>query len=286
MTEKLATLPPPSKHLLNSLTNDESARLREKFPNLRGPDHCITCSGAKTFNWYAPGSRDPQEIVAYACPCVDQFRMNRRFLWSGVMENYQRLSWLDYANIDAVGEILDYIERAPRLSAAGVGLTVHGDRGNGKTMAANLLAKDLVEAGHDVYIGTFASIIDMMTDGWTSKEDREWFSSRVRNAGVLIIDDLFRERGGEGEIVSKKASLGERTLEEMLRHRVARAMPTIITMNPDPTKVQAAYGGHVVSLLSECNIVVRVAGSDFRSQSLTRMVDEAEQGLTRPIVVR
>ncbi len=286
MPPPLHTLPSPSDHLLSSLNNDQSARLSEKFPGMRGIADCITCGGTKAFRWYALGSRELDDVVDYQCPCVEQFRTHRRLLWSGVMESYQRLSWLDYADIDSIAPIFDYSAEAQRLVAAGVGMTIHGDRGNGKTMAANLLAKELVDMGIDCYIGTFASIVDMFADGWTSKDDREWFSSRVRNAGVLLVDDLFRERGGEGEQQNKKAALGERTLEEILRHRVSRSMPTIITMNPDPDKVQAAYGGHVVSLLSERNMVVRVSGEDYRPKVMNRTVFEATHGLTRPLVVR
>lgn len=286
MTSPPHTLPPPSAHLMASLTNDQSARLASKFPGMRGVANCITCGGSGTFRWYAVGSRQMEDVVDYECACIDQFRMHRRFLWSGVMESYQRLSWMDYDDVSSISPIFDYTADAHRLVAAGVGMTIHGDRGNGKTMAANLLAKELVDLGIDCYIGTFASIVDMFADGWTSKDDREWFSSRIRNAGVLLVDDLFRERGGEGEQQNKKAALGERTLEEILRHRVSRAMPTIITMNPDPDKVQAAYGGHVVSLLSERNLVVKVVGEDYRPKVMNRTVFETTHGLVRPIVVR
>lgn len=274
----LPALPPK----IRPLTTEQSRRLNETFPGLPSIRHCITCRGTKAFSWYgSPISRDPADVVGYECPCTDQYILHRRFLHSGIHENFQRLGLADFEHIpdEAADVMTEYLTNADAFVAAGFGLVIHGDKGNGKTLLANLILKDLVSQGFDCYANTFASMIDAFADGWRDKEDRKWFSSRVRNADVLLIDDLFRERNkGVGTV-------GENALEETLRHRIARSKPTIITMNPDPEEIEKAYGGHTVSLLAERSRSYRFSGPDRRAEMNDRFRAEVLAGLTRPIVV-
>lgn len=275
------TLPPLSDSI-GTLTTEQSNRLRQTYPGLPSVKNCITCRGNRQFRWYAPlGQRDPECVEQYDCPCEDQYVLHRRFLHAGIHENFQRLGWADFEHIpaEAVDMAMEYLDNAEAFVAAGFGLVIHGDKGNGKTLLSNLILKELVAAGFDCYANTFAAMIDAFADGWRDKEDRKWFSSRIRNADVLLIDDLFRERNkGVGTV-------GENALEETLRHRVARSKPTIITMNPDPAEIEKGYGSHTVSLLAERARVYAFHGPDRRAEMNERFRAEVLAGLTRPIVV-
>lgn len=273
---------PPLPAQIGTLTTEQSHRLRQTYPGLPDLKNCITCRGTKTFRWYAPiNERDPQHVGEYDCACAEQFILHRRFLHAGIGETYQRLGWADFEHIPlaAVDMAMEYLDHADRFVASGFGLVIHGDKGNGKTLLSNLIVKELVAKGFDCYANTFSSMIDTFADGWRDKDDRKWFSQRVRNADVLLIDDLFRERNkGVG-------SVGENALEETLRHRVARSKPTIITMNPDPAEIEKGYGAHTVSLLSERARVYAFHGPDRRIEMNERFRREVLAGLTRPIVV-
>lgn len=267
---------------IGTLTTEQSHRLTATYPGLPSVKNCITCRGARTFRWYAPlSTRDPNLVGTYSCPCEDQYVLHRRFLHAGIHENFQRLGWADFEHIpdSAITMAMEYLDHAEAFVSAGFGMVIHGDRGNGKTLLSNLILKELVAKGFDCYANTFATMIDAFADGWRDKDDRKWFSSRVRNAEVLLIDDLFRERNkGAGTV-------GENALEETLRHRIARNKPTIITMNPDPTEIEKAYGGHTVSLLAERASVYQFVGPDRRAEMNERFRREITSGLTRPIVV-
>lgn len=283
------TTPTPTRHTLpplpakvGTLTTEQSNRLRLTFPGLPSVKNCITCRGTKTFRWYAPISeRDPGQVGEYACNCEDQYVLHRRFLHAGIHENFQRLGWADFEHIpdEAIEMATEYLDHADAFVSAGFGLVIWGDKGNGKTLLSNLILKELVALGFDCYANTFSSMIDTFADGWRDKDDRKWFSRRVRNADVLLIDDLFRERNkGVG-------SVGENALEETLRHRVSRSKPTIITMNPDPAEIEKGYGSHTVSLLAERARVYAFHGPDRRAEMNERFRREILSGLTRPIVV-
>lgn len=277
-----ATLPalPPG---IGTLSEADGAALNERFTAADiSVRNCITCTGRKTFEWYAPGSRT--EIVTYDCSCRDQFRLSRWLWHSGIGKRYQRLSYNDLTRPTFAGMPVyaDYLGNAPAYVRVGLGLVVYGPRGTGKTLIGNLVLKDLIGKGFTCYATTFAAMIDSYAKGWKNEERALWFDARLRNSEVLMIDDLGRERNkGEGTV-------GENMLEEVVRHRVACQMPTIFTTNLNPTQttsLEAAYGGHTISLLSECSFQCEVDGADVRQSIHARDAVEAKAGLSRPVVL-
>lgn len=294
-----ATLPEPPV-TIRPLTDDQSNWLRQRYPDLAyTPDKCITCGGKKTFRWYAPGSRD--EVVTYDCPCPDQFLLHRAFLHSGIGVNFQRLGWDDFTHIDPAHKetVADYLANNDNYVRAGIGLIAYGPMGNGKSMLGNLLTKGLISFGHSGFYTTFSEMLNTFAGGWHDKEERLWFHARVKNAGVLCIDDLGRESKREefvgkeraaatGETVGKvrtTRSWVENALEETIRHRVANSKPTIITTNLDPERIEAGYGGHLLSLLRERCFTLRFTGEDRRSEMRVRFINEARDGLRRPVMI-
>lgn len=240
----MLTLPPVSPSI-RFLTNAQSERVRRMFPGQRR--ECPTCGDRKTFLWYGQG-RDPDTIGEYECPCDDQWRLHRRLLHCGVPDNYQRLGWDDFfitPNPEAVEWVGDYLDDTEARMRGGEGAILYGPRGSGKSLLSYIFIKMLIDKGVDCYAITFHDYLDALTATWRDKEDRDWFNARIRNAPVLMIDDVGREYNkGAG-------TLGENSLETVLRHRVSRAMPTIITTNENPDELLKTYGGHTASLLSE-----------------------------------
>lgn len=271
-------LPALPEHI-RLLRTDESAALDLRYPQSKTSIvNCLTCKGTKTFRWYAPGTSD---IVDYECPCTDQYVLSR-WLWnSGIQPTYQRLGWRDFERLPdsaaiAVSNYLDILERA---ADSGLGLTITGPKGNGKTMLAYLILKEAVAKGLEVYATSFTQMIDTYAEGWRDKALGQWFNRRLRDAPLLFIDDLGRERNkGAG-------SVGDNMLETVLRHRVGCSMPTIITSNIDAAALGEAYGGHTESLLSEVNIPLLVQGADIRRSMLDRRQQEIRDRLTRPVVL-
>lgn len=278
-----ATLPalPPG---IGDLTDAEARHLDQTFPKSNtNRANCLTCGGARTFRWYAPSSRE--EVVTYDCPCSEQYRLSRWLWHSGVGLLYQRLGWPDLTRPPFIGvdTYLDYLDHAPSYVRTGLGIVFHGPRGTGKTMIGNLVLKDLIGRGFGCYQTSFTAMVDAYAKGWRNDEVLTWFDTRLRNAEVLFIDDLGRERNkGEGTV-------GESMLEEVIRHRVACQMPTILTTNLDPGAAESvlrkSYGGHTLSLLSECSFFCEVDGADIRPQIRLRNGREAKLGLMRPVML-
>lgn len=245
----------------------------------------------RQFQWYAPDSRT--EVVTYDCPCEDQWELHRFLLNSGIGLAYQRLAWVDGVAIEPGGiEVVEgYLSMAEDATNSGLGLLLWGGgRGTGKTMLSALLLKRLLAEGHDGYFTTFSNLLDKLMESWNSPEARTWFHARIRNAKVLVVDDVGREMKqrrmvkGEG-MKDYQTATSEFAIESVLRHRLANAMPTIITTNLSVKELTSHYGEHFKSLLTEAAQAYEFKGADFRTQSSRRLHEEALRGLRRPVVI-
>lgn len=286
---------------IRPLTTQQSTHLNASFPDLpKSPAQCITCKGRKTYRWYAPGTRDPQSIVTYECNCRDQFTAHRVMLNSGIPETYQRLAWADFEKLpdDAIALVNDYVGHAEGYVSAGYGVILHGTMGSGKTLLLYLLIKALMIEGIDVYGASFSTVLDTFGNSWTDREERAHFNRQIRNAGVLLVDDVGRERhqkavlskeeraatGATSGVTRQVSNHAESVLEEVIRHRVSRSMPTLITTNLTLDEIAQGYGGNTMSLLHERSTTVEFRSPDFRNRQRERITFEVRNGLTRPIV--
>lgn len=267
---------PPS---VRTLQTPETNRLELLYPDLpKSPRNCKTCRGAKTFRWYSLD--EPPEVVTYDCNCTQQFVLHRWLLNSGVDLAYQRMSWRDATGVpkSVRVKILEYIGEADRMVPNGIGLLLLGTPGTGKTMLSTLILKDLLSQGYKGFFTTFHTLLDYFTAGWTSPELKAWFDGKVRNAGVLVIDDMGREHKGRIEIAQS-------TLDYVLRARVASSRPTILTSNLSLEQIGELYSRNALSLISESAITIDFVGEDYRPTQKSSRIEEARQGLTRPLVL-
>ena len=267
-----------------SLTDPEASRLQSQDAHLwlTPKTTCLTCTkeshgGVATFR-----TREYGEIVTYDCSCMEQWKLHRWLLNAGVDKRYQRFSWDDatHVNGDAQSAVMRYVVNAPSQISRGDGLTLWSEgRGTGKTLLASLLLKGLMADGHDGYFTQFNEMLENYTAGWRNQDERAWFTRRVRNAGVLVVDDMGRENKG-------RANITESMFDTVIRARVAACKPTIITTNYTPDQLFQGYGSNVMSLLNEVNSYVEVSGIDYRPVVREQRVQDGLDGIVYPIVVK
>lgn len=271
---------PPLPEHIRPLWDSELVRLRAKHSNLPTVGNCLTCHGTKTYRWYSPEG----EVTDFSCDCEAQWLLHLWLLSSGIERNHQRLFWRDMTATEdmALGAVAQYAMYAPQFVDQGRGLMLYGGHGSGKTSLAVLLLKTLIADGHDGYFTTFTEMLDTYTGGWRSPNDKAWFDSRVKNAGVLVIDDVGREFQGR-----TSSGLPERAFEEVLRHRLSAGIPTFVTTNKAPEEINQGYGGGVMSLLAERSTTYLFQAADFRRADSVkvRFAEEVRLGLTRPIAL-
>lgn len=277
---------------VRTLTDSEVRRLTSLMPTLaRSPEECPTCGGDETFRWW---DLERDSVVDWQCDCIGQWRLNRFFQHGGVGLAYQRLAWDDIEPGDgtsaALDFVLDYLANAEHMIRSGLGIVLSGPPGTGKSMLTLLALKHLLVEGHDGYFTTFSSMLSTLMAGWGDDDERIWFTKRIKNAGVLVIDDIGREHHkknhvkGEG-LVRSTTPVAESAIDEVFRHRLANGLPTFVTTNLDLDELGVGYGANLVSLVQEASAVHRCLGNDYRPTANQRRVDEAKAGLTRPVVV-
>lgn len=268
------------------LEEPDSDRLQQQYPSLWADPNktCITCqfhvTGEKTFRWWNEGRT---EIVTWECVCISQWIMHRYMLHHGIGKAYQRLGWADAVSIPerTQFEILQYLENAAQYVERGVNLILHSpDAGTGKTLSLMLAAKKLLEQGYDAFVAQMNTVVEMYTSGWRDKADKDYFERRIMNCGVLVIDDLGKEKTGD-----KTIEFIERLLDRVIRHRTASSLPTLASTNLTPEQLDSGYGRYVASLLTETCLFVDTSGPDWRSKARERTQDEIRQGLIRPVVI-
>lgn len=285
MSLKLPSIPPG----VRLLTEQESSRLRLTYPasELPAPKDCITCRGTGKFRWWSYAAADydgtdtSYSIEEFECPCEDQYQLHRYMLHCNIGLSYQRLGWNDvFAAQKAVEVIREWLAKSDAYFQAGVGVILRGNPGTGKTLLVTLALKHLIGLGYDVYFTTFNEMLDMFTATWRDNDEKRWFHRRIKNAGVLGLDDPGKEsaeRRGSGVPIA--------ALDEVIRHRVAASRVNFVATNDNREKMKFRYGDFIDSLLTERSASITVTGSDFREQARNRLLDEVEQGITRPLVL-
>lgn len=270
-------LPPNPEHC-QTLTDAEFSRLKRTHPNLwRDPNKtCLLCRKTGSFQARLGG-----EIVTYDCNCIEQWKLHLWLLNAGIGHRYQKIAWRDLteASSEAKGEIEQYLNIAQGYTN-GVGLTLWSpERGTGKTSLGTLVLKWAMSQGlYGCYSIQFTRMLDAFTAGWRSKEDRDWFTARILNAGVLFIDEIGKEHKGRSEVA-------ETMVESLLRERVASDAPTILATNYTSEQIKTGYGSDVVGLLSESNISIECPGSNYRMAHAQQTVVYANQGLVQPFTI-
>jgi hypothetical protein len=272
---------PPLPDAVRILKKEESDRLDSLYPGLpTSLAHCPTCAGAKTFRWYDNYGAYDAEIVEFVCPCADQFVMFKYFLNAGIGKQGQRLALGDALGADpkALNMISEYLDNSGYFVNRGMGLLFHGTHGSGKTMLVTILIKQLLAEGVDGYFTTFTNLLDNFASGWRDDNNRKWFDKRVRNAPLLVIDDIGKENKNLNNMASN-------AVDGVLRSRVQNSLPTIITTNLSLSEFERSYSSGVMSLVSETSLTHEFTGDDWRPNQRERNQKEAKLLLSRPIVV-
>jgi len=261
---------------------------------------CPTCLGTRQYQWYADRRAS---IETWECRCEDQFVLHRYLLSRGLGSADMTLGWDDMVNVpeEALEFLGGYAQHVEAYVTRGIGMVLHGPHGTGKSSLSHLFMRRLMIDGYDAYFIRFKPLIDMWRTIAYSKtaneDDREWFTKRILNVQILVIDDLGKEYVGNAtKIEQRKAEEAgievdyendaRSRLEDLLRLRNSASRPTFITTNEDLAAIGTKYGSSVMEMIKERSKVCRVPGSNFRDRFYAGSMDEVAKGLSRPIVMQ
>jgi DNA replication protein DnaC len=271
------TLPPLPDHV-QLVTDEDDDRLRSQYNLPSGPDECPTCGGTGVFLFYDSMRKpmDEREVVQYECTHYEQIVLQRYFLNHGVGSAYAQLWWADADGVDAETQkaAAAYADQIERNVSTGIGLYLHGGHGNGKSMVSSLLLKMALKKAIDGYWITLTELLSRYQETWRDKAYRNWFDRRMRNAALLVVDDMGREFEGRTTATS--------SIDTIFRTRAQNGLATIITTNLDDDEFTKRYTKGITSLVEEACDRVEVTGADWRSVMRERKKLERDLGIDRP----
>lgn len=285
MTE-LADLPKAPVWAGSLTTQDYDRLMRKSTVKIPKPyrEECWTCGLEGQFkSWDLEG----RSVIDYRCNCRDQYVLSMELLSRGIDHEYQRLDWYDLGDRHSdhmENSLFDYADNAHGYVGNGLGLTLHGKPGTGKSLMLYLLAKNLIGQGIDVYFTQHLHLIDLYKSGWTDKEDREYFKSRCFRSQVLFIDDFGTERDTTMRMTE------DTLIDQIFRTRSSNDLATFVSTNLDPVLLEpeaksSKYDSRVRSLLSGKNETIVVEGEDYRPTRLRNRREEIKLGISRPVTL-
>jgi DNA replication protein DnaC len=176
----------------------------------------------------------------------------------GIPKKFAKKNWSDYTAPDkkALEKAKSYASMYSTLKKEGTGMYLFGVNGSGKTLLACLIAKEVSNNfSNAVRFANFTEICTIFSDGYQDAETRAITMKALKNAGLLILDNL---PGTSSQVMSIK------TLVPILTSRLQNDKPTIITSTIAPSDIGKALSEDIQSMLKESCITLYVDNSDFR----------------------
>ena len=166
---------------------------------------------------------------------------------AGIYERFKDVSFSSLKGVegsirDNAKLVFNYAKHIDKHMAAGTGLILSGNYGTMKTTLAVCVLKYYMEQGGK---GLFIPMCSLMDSLYTMKARNveEWsrFEMRIRNTGLLVIDDLGGEDTGAPWVASKVNSI--------ITERYNRKKPIIITTNLTQQELEGTYPGRLLDRL-------------------------------------
>jgi DNA replication protein DnaC len=160
------------------------------------------------------------------------------------------------SGISARQAALNYMTRLDEMRRDGKGMLLWGTNGTGKTCMAIVIAKEFRRRGYPVLFIEAADMKRFVIEREMFDEDQTYWD-RAMNVDVLVIDDL-------GKGTQDSTGLGARLIDELIRHRNASKLVTIITTNMNQRDLVEELKVSTMSSLKEHVFPIHVSGIDRR----------------------
>ena len=241
---------------------------------------CPYCGGAGFVHPRLAGGK-PDYSSAIPCQCTQQMENTRRRSHLEQYSNLGALGNLTFEQLSPQGRSGDphsqqqfqrACEAALKFAANPQGwLLICGPSGVGKTHLAVAIANQQLKNNAPVLFITVPDLLDHLRAAFAPESELSYdrLFDRVRNAPVLILDDLGIQSG---------TSWAQEKLDQLLNHRYQNHLPTIITSETVPGAMQERWSNR---FLDESVCQVFIIGDSSKNPDLAWQEGlELEKGMT------
>ncbi|MBO8161067.1 MAG: AAA family ATPase [Thermosipho sp. (in: Bacteria)] len=185
----------------------------------------------------------------------------------GVPKKFHNLTIDDFDDFEKqdlvkVKEVVkNYIENLDEVFEQNLGLLLYGSNGVGKTFLASLIVKEAYRHRYTSKRCTFVEYINEYTKVWNAKsvqekeELEELFYHNYKAVEFLALEEIGKELD---------TKLSPTILEDLLRYREDKGLPTIICTNLTPKTIVERYGQSIGSLIKGNFTPIKIVGADVR----------------------
>lgn len=167
--------------------------------------------------------------------------------------------------------------KAGEVVRQGLNIVAVGPTGTGKTLAAVLICRAAMQAGHTALKLDWSRFLDGLRDGYNDRtqEPEGKKLDRVCAADILLLDDVAA--GGDDNKYSTAR------LEKVITRRYDAGKPTILTANLLPRDLHELLGDRAASRVHGRVIELTFNGQKFREQTEKREVANLVQSIWRGV---
>lgn len=143
------------------------------------------------------------------------------------------------------------------LDTTDKGILLLGHTGTGKSFLLRHLGRSLVDSGKEVYYLSAFSLLDRLSEKRFQKNQGSAFDFSLKDAEILIIDDLGTE------IVS---DYSRAEFLNLLDYRINRGLKTFLASNLSLSDIEDTYQSRFTSRLLRYFLLYKCLGRDLRTQ--------------------
>lgn len=212
------------------------------------------CSGRGFISY----TREPCESCNGAA--YRQAQKEKRMANTGIPHRFTNSTFASYIPKNQTQETakevtLQYARDLKNMSFCGVGITLHGAVGTGKTHLVVAILSAAIKQGYSVQFAAEDTIFDNFKENWGEPQKEIQFLTKLQKVRFLVIDDIGIRR--PSDYVSDR-------YEAIFNTRYANGLPTIVTSNKSPIKLEEVYERQMSRLAG--NYTLEVLGPDNRQQ--------------------
>jgi len=157
---------------------------------------------------------------------------------------------------EAVAFFRHAIAHVDDVVARGLGMSVFGTNGNGKTSLCTYFMRAALRRGFSAYYAHVEALFSLIKASFDDVTLRDRVRA-IRSVDVLLLDDLGRENVGRTDFVPA-------TFDDLFRYRDGMGLSTLMTTNLPPATARERYGNALASLWSGSSKIIILRGSDLR----------------------